>query len=299
MSDWKTAAEVMARTTGMSWRQIAKELGVPKSSCSDHLRKALKKQGEEEKEGPRVLVLDIETKYMLMGGWGLYNQNFSIDQIEEDWSILSYSAKWFDSDEVMYSDVSEKTEDCILAELHDLLCEANFIIAHNGRRFDLKKIRARMVARGFPPHSPVKVIDTLEIARKEFSFSSNKLLYLTKLLCKSNQKLEHEKFAGYKLWKEFVAGNPEAVKSMREYNIVDVTSLQELYNILAPWSSSLPNFQVFYEEPSLDDWEECGYTYSNLGKYQQYRNKKTGQYRRGRVNLLTKEQRKNLLANIV
>ncbi|MGU9537308.1 hypothetical protein, partial [Proteus mirabilis] len=83
------------------------------------------------------------------------NQNFSVDQIAEDWSILSYSVKWYDSDDVMYSDVTEKTEDDLLQELHDLLDEADFVIAHNGRRFDLKKIRARMVTRGFKPYSPV------------------------------------------------------------------------------------------------------------------------------------------------
>ena len=200
---------------------------------------------------------------------------------------------------MIYSDVSEKTEDDLLQELHNLLDEANFVIAHNGRRFDMKKIRARMITRGFKPYSPVRIIDTLEIAKKEFAFTSNKLLYLTRLLCKKNQKSGHEKFAGHILWKEFVRGNPEAIKCMREYNILDVTSLQELYDILAPWSSKLPVFEIYQDMPSMKDWVEAGFHYSNLGKYRLYRHKVTGQYRRGRSNLLTKEQRASLLANIV
>lgn len=302
MSNWKEKA-LELKFEGKSSRQIAKILGKGKSTINDWFCKAQSSLTESfkvvEENKPKILVLDIETKYMLMEGWGLFNQNFSVDQIAEDWSILSYSAKWYDSDEVMYSDVTEKTEDDLLQELHDLLNEADFVIAHNGRRFDLKKIRARMVTRRFKPYSPVRVIDTLEIAKTEFAFTSNKLLYLTRLLCRKNQKSSHAKFAGHSLWKEFVKGNPEAIQEMREYNIIDVVSLQELYDVIAPWSSKLPVFEMYQDEISLDQWEEDGYHYSNLGKYIRYRHKVTGQYRRGRTNLLDKEQKVNLLANIV
>ncbi len=295
--EWKVDAVKLAQD-GLSWRKISEKLGVAKSTVSDHLRKVFSKV-EVKPQGPKILFLDIETKYMLLEGWGLFNQNFSVDQIAEDWSILSYSAKYADSDEVLYSDVTEMTEDELLQELHDLLNDVDFIIAHNGRRFDLKKIRARMITRGFKPHSPVRVIDTLEIAKKEFAFTSNKLLYLTRLLCKKNQKSDHGKFAGHSLWKEFVKGNPEAIAEMREYNQIDVVSLQELYELLAPWSSTLPVFEVYQDNFDNSEWIEDGFSYSNLGKYQRYRNMKTGQYRRGNKNLLTKEQRDILLRNIV
>lgn len=94
-------------------------------------------------------------------------------------------------------------------------------------------------------------------------------------------------------------GNPEAIQAMRDYNCLDVTSLEELYFILAPWSSKLPVFDVYFEEQiDMSNWVEEGYVYSNLGKYKQYRNILTGQYRRGRTNLLSKEKRSQLLANI-
>lgn len=296
MSSWKEQAIKMF-SLGKSQRKIAEELGVPRSTLGDFLRN---NNDVPLVDKPKILFLDIETKYMLLEGWGLFNQNFSVDQIAEDWSILSYSCKWAHSDEVLYSDVTEMTEDELLQELHDLLNEADFIVAHNGRRFDIKKIRARMITRGFKPHSPVRIIDTLEIAKKEFAFTSNKLLHLTRLLCKKNQKSDHGKFAGHTLWKEFVRGNPEAIAEMREYNQIDVVSLQELYEILAPWSSKLPVFEVFDESNSLnEDWIKDGFTYTNLGKYDLYKNVKTGAYRRGVKNLLSKEKRESLLRNIV
>jgi len=324
-SDWKEKALELAKQ-GVSGRQIAKIVGKSKSRVNEYLA-YLRSTGEYKpieafsngvgvlvspdgkKAGsgfsdafgkPRVLVIDIETRQMLLGGFGLFNQNFSLDQIEEDWSIISVSYKWLGEDEVFYEDVTTQTEDDILGKLHALFNEAHFLLAHNGRRFDLKKIRARMIARGFPPHSPVRVIDTLQISKKEFGFTSNKLQYLTNLLCKRNVKSSHAKFSGYLLWREFLKGNQEAISEMREYNIIDVLSLEELYFVMAPWSSTLPNFDVYTDDlVDMGDWVEDGFAYSNLGKYKQYRNVKTGQYRRGRQNLLDKEKRKQLLANIV
>lgn len=297
---------------GLSASEISNATGVGKSTITDFLRKetwkgwwmefgdSLKQAESIRSSVAKVLVLDIETSQMLLGGWGLFNQNYSIEQIEQDWTLISYSAKWLGEEGTTYSDITEKTEMVLLEELHALLDEADFMIAHNGRRFDLKKIKARMIINGMLPFSPVRVIDTLEIAKKEFGFTSNKLQYLTQTLCKSKIKSTHAKFAGYTLWKEFMKGNLEAIDEMRHYNIIDVESLEELYFILAPWSNSLPNFDVYSDETmDMSVWEHVGYHCSNLGKYDKFRHKVTGQYRRGRKNLLSKEKREQLLANIV
>ena len=296
---WQERAIELAKQ-GMSGRQIAKEIGKSKSAVNEFLRKSAEKVTKKTNEVsyPKVLFIDIELKPLIMQGWGMFDQNFGLEQIQEDWSILSYSCKWLHSNEVIYSDVSEKTEDDLLWELHALLNEASFIVGHNAKRFDLPKIRARMVARGLPPHSPVRVIDTLHIAKQEFKFSSNKLAYLTKLLCKSHVKGSHEKFAGHVLWQQWLKGNPEAISAMRDYNCLDVTSLEELYFILAPWSSKLPVFEVYFDDVDMGNWVQEGYVYTNFGKYEQFRNKVTGQYRRGKKNLLSKEKRSQLLANI-
>ena len=106
-------------------------------------------------------------------------------------------------------------------------------------------------------------------------------------------------FAGLSLWKECLKGNKEAWKEMQLYNKYDVLCLEELFTILAPWDNRLPNMYLYGSYIlQLDEWEECGYHYTNVAKYQRYRNKVTGQYKRDRVNLLTKEERDNLLANI-
>jgi len=249
---------------------------------------------------PKILVIDIETSPLLTQGFGLFNQNFSLDQIEEDWQILSFSSMWWEDEEVLYMDITEYSEKDLLWKLHELLDEADFVLGHNVRRFDLRKIKSRMILNDLPPFSPVRVLDTFEICRREFGMTSNKLEYLTSTLCKRYKKSGHEKFAGFLLWKEFLKGNPEAIKEMREYNILDVLSVRELFEIVYPWATNVPNLDLYdIDGMDGDEWVKDGYVYTNLSKFQRYRNVKTGKYKRGRTNLLSKEQRRKVLANII
>lgn len=313
---WKTESIKLAKE-GLSWREVARVLGKSKSTVSDYLRKhfkgyvrpqelSKKDSGSETiigKASPKILFLDIETSSLYLNAFSIWNVNASLAQIHEDWNILSFAAKWSGSDEIIYEDISDQTrpnDDSGLCEsLFKLLDEADFIVGHNVRRFDTRKIFSRFILNGVPKPTPFRQIDTLDIAKREFGFTSNKLEYLTDKLCVEHKKLKHEKFAGYSLWKECMAGNQEAWEEMKEYNIGDITSLEEVFYILAPWDSKLPNFDLYSDEVfDMRDWEHVGYHYTNLSKFDKYRNRETGQYRRGRVNLLTKEKRESLLANI-
>jgi len=307
MTDWHSTAQAMAQE-GMSWRKIAKELGVARSTVSDYLRKVFKvipKTGfKGNAVGPKILFIDIELKPILAQVWALWDQNVGLNQIQEDWSILSFCAKWKGSDDVIYMDLEgqEDFEDDskLLPHLWSLLNEADIVVGQNSKRFDVKKINARLVLNGFPKPSSFRQIDTLLIAKSQFGFTSNKLAYMTDNLCTKYKKLEHGKFAGHLLWAECMKGNPEAWREMREYNIADVLSLEELYDILSSWDSTLPNFDVYVDEVlDMSEWEKDGFHYTNLGKFQRYRNKVTGVQRRSRVNLLSKEKRASLLSNIV
>lgn len=301
---------------GMSNRAIARDY-LGKESRESYIRLLLSRQSENtyssmialsksqaKKKGPRVLILDIETAPLIAHMWSLWQNGFGLNQLQEDWHLLSYAAKWMDSDEVFYRDqrgLEDITDDSILlAEIWELLNEADFVIGHNIRKFDIKKIKARMLLKGFTPPSTFRQIDTLIIAKGVFAFTSNKLEYLTDKLCKVFKKSKHGKFHGHSLWTECLKGNIEAWEEMENYNKYDILSNQELYEILAPWDNRLPNFDLYFKEV-IDNsvWIADGYHYTNLGQYQRYRHKDTGAYRRGRKNLLTKEKRASLLSNII
>lgn len=254
----------------------------------------------------KTLILDIETSPIMAKVWSLWKQNISLDQIEEDWFIMAYSAKWLGDTEVIYDDCRDSIGDdeALLEGIHALLDEADFVVAHNGDKFDIPKINARFILSGFTPPSPYRVIDTVKISKKHFGFTSNKLAFLTKNLC-VDEKLDHSKFPGFKLWNECMNGNEEAWDEMRDYNIMDVVSLEELYETLRPWYSSHPN--VRSADPS-EDGATCpkcgsehlqrrGFHYTNKGKYQRYQCNDCGGWSSSTYTENTSEERHNLLAS--
>ena len=272
--------------------------------------KSAPKQRGSNEHGPKVLLLDIETSPIESYHWGLWDQNISLAQINVEWTVLSFAAKWLHAakSSVVYKDVFDqddyRNDTELLGALWELLDEADFVIAQNGKRFDMKKIRARMVMHGFPPFSPVGVIDTLLIAKKVFGFTSNKLEWMADKLSPI-KKRAHRKFPGFELWVECLAGNKAAHKEMRLYNIDDILSLEGTYLALRPWADGHPNIAAFYPDDgkvrcpkcASDDLMKRGFHYTNVGKYRRYCCNDCGGWARSRYTVNTKEQRQTLLAN--
>ena len=301
--EWKQQAIELAKT-GKSWRKIAELLDKPRSTVSDYLRKEFKSVAVTAKKGPRVLIYDIETAPLLGYCWSLWDNNIGLNQIHSDWHVLSWAAKWMGEEDVYYQDQRDvknvEDDKQLLQGIWKLLDECDFVITQNGKKFDQKKLNARFVIHGMKPPSTYRHIDVLQIAKSQFGFTSNKLQYMTETLCKKYKKSGHAKFSGFELWSECLNGNIEAWSEMENYNILDILSLEELYLIISPWDAKLPNFSVYDDEPSEnEEWVKDGFVYSNLGKYDRYRNTITGQQRRGNANLLSKEKRDSLLRNIV
>lgn len=254
---------------------------------------------------PKVLLLDIETSPLLSYCWALFDQNIGLNQIKSDWHVLAWSAKWLGDPptKVMYEDqrnVKNIEDDSkILKNIWSLLDQADVIITQNGKKFDVKKLNARFILNGMQPPSSFKHIDTCQIARKHFGFTSNKLEYMTNKLCIKYKKLKHNKFSGFELWRECLAGNIEAWKEMEKYNKYDVLSLEELYNKLQPWDSTV-NFNLYHNHDEYkcncgsQEFDKRGFTFTNVGKFQRYKCKKCGNWSRGSENLFTKEKRESL-----
>lgn len=256
---------------------------------------------------PRILSLDIETSPVLAYVWSLWKQNVGLNQIKEDWCILSFCAKWLGKPDVIYRDNSKQrnVEDDrrLLRALWKLLDQADIVVAQNGVKFDRRKINARFLLNGMPPPSPYAVVDTMLEARKHFGLTSNKLEYMTSKLC-TVKKRKHEKFPGFELWAQCLQRNPEAWEEMRAYNIDDVLSLEELYLILRPWIDGHPNVANF-TEPDKPACPKCGsaniiqkgHRHTQVGRYARYRCTDCGGWSRGRQMLNSKDQRKNLLVS--
>jgi predicted RNA-binding Zn-ribbon protein involved in translation (DUF1610 family)/DNA polymerase elongation subunit (family B) len=255
----------------------------------------------------KILLLDIETAPIESYHWRLWKENIGLKQIKVDWSILSFSAKWLDSKvkPVYYDSYDERdirNDQPLLLKLWDLLEEADVVIAHNGREFDLKKIRARMLIQGLPPFSPVRVIDTLEASKKHFGFTSNKLAYLSVL--GGEEKYASKKFPGFDLWSEFLKRNPAARAEMKKYNIIDITSLEAYYLKIRPWIEQHPDVNIPTDSHEIScpkcgslNMRSNGTRYTQTGAYPRYRCNDCGGSSWNKSSLLSLHKRKNILGN--
>ncbi len=302
---------VISKQSGLTWKELSV---IYPDHTPNALRKTyfryMNKEDIPEPPAPRILLLDLETAPILGYVWGLWENNIALNQIHSDWYILSWSAKWLGSpeNEVMYADqrnaknIEDDSE--ILKGLWKLVDEASIIITQNGKQFDEKKMNARFILNGFKPTSSFRHVDTLQLAKARFGFTSNKLEYMTGKLCTKYKKLDHAKFAGFKLWSECLKGNKEAWEEMRVYNCHDVLSLEELYIKLRPWDKKGPNLNVFNEDTEETfcpcgsmEFIKNGFVYSNTGKFQRFTCKKCGAETKSKENLLTKSKRKSLKNN--
>lgn len=259
----------------------------------------------------RILILDIETAPILGNVWRIWKENVGLNQIDRDWFILSYGAKWLGDDAIIYEDQSKvplddiENDKALLGKLWKLLDEADIVVAHNGRKFDVRKINARLILNGFKPPSPYKIVDTLEIAKAAFAFTSNRLEYLADKLNKTYRKQKHGDYPGFELWKAVMAGDKKAWAAMRTYNEHDVLSLEEVYLALRPWDRRHPNVDVFDTENEQHACPVCGsyhvqkrgFYFTNSGQYQRYQctEETCGAWSRSRYTINTTAKRKATL----
>ncbi len=265
----------------------------------------------KKRNAPRILVIDIETSPLELYGWKLFDENFSLEQIKTDWTILSFAAMWADQpDKVIYRHTGgrgvKKVRDDkpLMKPLWKLLDQADIVVAQNGKKFDVRKIRARLIAHGFGPPSPFRVVDTMEVAKRYFAFTSQKLKYTSTVLASHAAKDEHKKFPGFELWAECLKDNPEAWAEMEKYNKQDIRATLEIYLRMRAWDQSHPNVGTFsvIEQHTCpvcgsanvigrNGWREV----KQVGVYKRYWCKDCGHWSRGATMTNKLPKRKSLL----
>lgn len=210
-------------------------------------------------KNPRLLYFDIETAPVKTWVWGAYKQFVDPDNIIEDWFVMAWAAKWVCSSS-MFSyvvntrEVAKCDDSRILKPLWDLFNQADIVIGHNSDRFDIKRINWRWAIHGIKPPRPYKTVDTLKEARKVWGATSNRLDYLCKNLGLDG-KMETEKG----LFKKCREGSADALRTLRQYNEVDVLEGESLYLKIRPWMKTHPNMGLYYETDMMR-CKNCGST---------------------------------------
>lgn len=118
----------------------------------------------------------------------------------------------------------------VVKTLHNVLSEADVLVAHNGDCFDLPWLNGRILFHGLKPLPPIQTVDTLKQARKRFNLNSFRLDYLGKFL-----GLGGKMSTPTGLWLEALGGNEKAIRDMATYNKRDVELLRDVFLKLQPF----------------------------------------------------------------
>jgi DNA polymerase elongation subunit (family B) len=240
---------------------------------------------------PKILIWDVEvsTVQLLIHNYGLKNyiKYFNPKDIKRDWILLSVAWKWHGDKHVQCVSVkADNIEDDrgVVDAFYHVLKDADIIIGHNIKAFDVKKFNSKVVEYGYAPllFNTNQVIDTLQLCRKYFKFSSNKLSYVA-------HKLGLEAKDESPDWQKILDGNEDELRYMRKYNKQDVIVNEEIYNRIRGWHATHPNLNVINPIKdvqgkeviacpncqSTNNWKD-GFRISRTGRKQSYQCKDCG-----------------------
>jgi hypothetical protein len=306
----KNAIDDLA-SRGFSGRGIAAALNLSKSGVNEYLKRSQKGNDCTQKEnGPKILVLDVETAAAVALAFGRFKVNLSQDHIlKEGGYILCASWRWLDSavtenvsltpEEVLDGDDSR-----IVEKIVELLDEADAIVAHNGLSFDHKVVQTRATANGFPKLPTVKVLDTLLLAKRYLRLPSNRLDSIGEYFG-LGRKIDT---GGIKLWAGVQSGDEQAMQDMVSYCDQDVDLLHSIYLRLRHLGTAGNAFNsaLYYTDDKVrctvcgsDDVEATGrVTHTSVNSYEEYFCNDCGALHRSRKPLTDAAKRKSLLATV-
>lgn len=223
----------------------------------------MSKNKSKAKSVRKRMFYDIEVSYFIVSAWRLgYNLSIQPHQIIKYPSVICISWKWEGEEEVHNlrwdEDQSDKT---LIKDFVKELNKANQIVAHNGDRFDLKWLRTRAILHGLHMNPRYETIDTLKIAKAQFSFASNKLDELGKYLG-VGQKISTD----YSLWDRICQEkSEEALNDMVKYCDEDVRLLERVYQKLRPYAKTQFNYGKLYGNDNFA-CPECGSLHPRVTK---------------------------------
>jgi hypothetical protein len=191
--------------------------------------------------GPKILTWDIETSPHKAWSFGTRNVNIYPDQIIEPTRMICWAAKWADEKKIYFRSEYHDGTERMLNDLWVLLNQADVTVTYNGDHFDHKHANREFHLGGLPKPSPSISVDMYKVIKKNETWASHKMDYITKGLSLS-EKLAHH---GFLLWREALGDFGEerqrkAWNIMRRYNKRDIPATEDLFHEYEPVITNLP-----------------------------------------------------------
>ena len=237
----------------------------------------------------RILYFDIETAPLLAHVWQAKTEYIGSHAFVHDTFMLSWAAKYNDRKTirsgVLSSHEARSQDDIrIVSDLADVLRDADIVVGHNIARFDVPKLNSRLLLNDLEPLGPLRMVDTLQLARRSFKLVSNKLDYLAQMLGVGS-KIS----TSFDLWLRCYHGDDKALREMARYNRGDVKIQEAVYEALLPHVKGLPRTA----DPESGDDRRCphcatdslvkrGFYHTNASTFQRWYCQQCRRYTRSR-----------------
>lgn len=223
---------------------------------------------------------------MLVFSWALGKQEIDYKRIYKERQVLMIGYAFGDAPVEIITldygkyDLHQRDNDADLTLCHEfsaLAAQADRVIGHNAKRFDISVLRSRLIKHRLSDFVPLLVDDTYQ-QTKGIGFASHKLDYLTGYL-----GLEQKRDHPYELWLDVVMKVPGALDEMMTYCKGDVEINRQLYNRLQPYIQSSLNMAGWSGQEVC---RHCGseklivrkYKYTGVGRYPIYQCGECGKY---------------------
>lgn len=203
---------------------------------------------------PKIIIFDIETQMGVVGTFSLYPENIPHDNILSDpylicaawkeYGVKGTDAVWITKPEDDYK---------VVKRLRDVLAGADVICGQNIKKFDIKKLNARIIYHKLEPLPELPMLDTLTEVKRVASFMSHRLDYLSSHLC-GGGKMPTSKG----LWMKALKGDKKAIAEMVEYNRQDVIETEKVLDAIKPYIKYPAHMGVIVGKDRLDSCPKCG-----------------------------------------
>lgn len=199
---------------------------------------------------PHILYFDIET-----APFRIVSERFDLrlhsgyldwHDIAEPFYVICWAAAWYDKPEKIYSgavtdqEAKKRKDKRHLQDLWTLLDNADYVVGHNAKGFDIKKVETRFILNHMPAPADFLVRDTLLMARKRFKPESQALDYWSSLFG-GQRKLK----MCFEDWVNVNKGDQMTINKMVRYNKGDVRDGIIILKRFVDYCESNTNKKVF------------------------------------------------------
>lgn len=165
-------------------------------------------------------------------------------------------------------------DSAVVSMAYEILKDADEIVTHNGKQFDVKVLNTRLAYYGMPPLPKIQHVDT-KVAAKKLSLYSNSLANVAKFFGVDDKMTFSNKWS---LWKRiaFYKSTRKDLKLMSDYCKQDVNTLEQVYVKLRPYHGNNSVNKNFFTEDRVcptcgsNKLHKHGFKRSRTIEYQRY-----------------------------